>query len=75
MNPKLTGICESIDPPVRIIEPHVTRTPGTTKCVRVLDRILEKHGEEHVTLLLRTVMESATIGWHSLSRSYGPLAT
>jgi len=58
MTPALASICESIDPPVRIIEPHVTRTPGTTKCGRVLDRILERHGEEHVTLLLRTIMES-----------------
>lgn len=58
MTSALASICESIDPPVRVIEPHVTRTPGTTKCGRVLDRILEKHGEEHVTLLLRTLMES-----------------
>lgn len=58
MTPALASICESIDPPVRIIEPHVTRTPGTTKCGRVLDRILERHGEEHVTMLLRTIMES-----------------
>jgi len=58
MTAALASICESIDPPVRIIEPHVTRTPGTTKCGRVLGRILDRHGEEHVTLLLRTVMES-----------------
>jgi hypothetical protein len=58
MTRRLKAICESIDPSVRVIEPHVTRVPGSTKCGRVLDRILEKHGEEHVTLLLRTIMES-----------------
>lgn len=58
MTVSLATICESIDPPVRIIEPHTTRTPGTTKCGRVLDRILDKHGDEHTTLLLRTLMES-----------------
>jgi hypothetical protein len=54
----LSSICQAIDPPVVVIEPHVTRTPGTTKCGRVLDRILDRHGDEHVMLLLRTLMES-----------------
>lgn len=56
MNRDLAGICASLD--VSIIGPTVSRAPGTTKCARTLQRILERRGEGHLVLLLRTIMES-----------------
>lgn len=58
MTQTVAEICESIDPPVRLIPQHVTRTPGATRCGRVLERIVEKRGIGHTVLLLRTIMES-----------------
>ena len=52
----LENICAEIG--VCLVPPHVTRQPGMTKCGRVLERILRSHGEGHVILLLRTLMES-----------------
>lgn len=57
MSPALASICADLD--VRVIPANVRRTPGATKCGDVLDYILEKRGEGHVILLLRTLMESA----------------
>lgn len=56
MTPALASICAELD--VRVIPATVRRTPGATKCGEVLDYILEKRGEGHVILLLRTLMES-----------------
>lgn len=57
MTPALASICEELG--VTVIPANVRRTPGATKCGDVLDYILEKRGEGHVILLLRTLMESA----------------
>lgn len=57
MTPALANICQQLD--VRVIPANVRRSPGATKCGEVLDYLLEKRGEGHVVLLLRTLMESA----------------
>lgn len=57
MSPALASICEQLD--VRVIPANVRRTPGATKCGEVLDHLLERRGEGHVVMLLRTLMESA----------------
>jgi hypothetical protein len=57
MSPALAHICAELD--VRVIPANVRRTPGATKCGEVLDCLLERCGEGHVVLLLRTLMESA----------------
>jgi hypothetical protein len=43
---------------VRVIPANVRRTPATTKCGEVLDYLIERRGEGHVIMLLRTLMES-----------------
>lgn len=56
MTEALASICADVE--VTVIPANVRRTPGATKCSAVLDHILEKRGEGHVILLLRTMMES-----------------
>lgn len=56
MTPALASICAELE--IRVIAANVTRIPGTTKCELTLERILRKHGEGHLILLLRTIMES-----------------
>lgn len=56
MTPALTSICAELE--IEVIAPNVTRTPGKTKCGQTLDRILARHGDGHLILLLRTLMES-----------------
>lgn len=56
MTPALANICTELE--IRVIAANVTRTPGSTKCELTLERILRKHGEGHLILLLRTIMES-----------------
>lgn len=58
MTPEVSLICERLENPIRIIEPHVTRTPGTTKCGNTFERIRRRYGDGHLILLLRTIMES-----------------
>ncbi len=56
MTPDLASIC--VDLEITVIQPHVTRTPGTTKCGNTFERIRRRYGEGHLILLLRTIMES-----------------
>lgn len=44
---------------INLIPITARRHPGDTKCADVLRGLLERHGEGHVILLLRTIMESA----------------
>jgi hypothetical protein len=56
MTSQLASICEELG--VRLLSESVVRTPGSTRCIGVLRRILRKYGEGHLILLLRTIMES-----------------
>lgn len=56
MTPALASICTELE--VVVVPDTARRYPGSTKCGRVLDDLLEKHGEGHVRLLLVTLMES-----------------
>ncbi|WP_051677261.1 hypothetical protein [Bradyrhizobium sp. URHD0069] len=56
MSPELASICAELE--IEVIPPHVTRTPGTTKCGNTFERIRRRYGEGHLILLLRTIMES-----------------
>lgn len=56
MTPALASICAELE--ITVIPPHVTRTPGTTKCGNTFERIRRRYGEGHLILLLRTIMES-----------------
>lgn len=44
---------------INLIPTTARRHPGDTKCGEVLQSLLERHGEGHLILLLRTITESA----------------
>lgn len=44
---------------INLIPTTARRHPGDTKCAEVLQSLLERHGEGHLIMLLRTITESA----------------
>lgn len=50
-------MCDEFD--IRIVPKHRYPGPGETRAVATLDRIWRKHGEEHLRLVLTTLVETA----------------
>ncbi|HWL06741.1 MAG TPA: hypothetical protein VNQ99_17695 [Xanthobacteraceae bacterium] len=57
MTDRLRDICRDLD--IEIIEVHQTQGPGQTRAVKTMERIMNEHGEGHLIMVLRTIMESA----------------
>jgi hypothetical protein len=52
----LADICRDLE--IEIVPTAVRRSPGQTCAAQTMQRILEEHGEGHLILTLRTILES-----------------
>jgi hypothetical protein len=57
MTPRLADICEKLD--VRVIPTTKYRGPMETCAPQTLERILADHGEGHLIVVLRSIVETA----------------
>lgn len=62
MTPALASICDSLD--VRIVpnERSRVRAVGETCAEKALERLLEKHGAGHLTIVLKSIVETTNNG-------------
>lgn len=56
MTTSVANICANLG--VKLVAAQVNRSPGASKCTNVMDRILWLYGEDHLVLVLRTIMGS-----------------
>jgi len=56
MTDRVREICADLE--IEIIGPYQNQGPGQTRAEQTLQRILHDHGEGHLILVLRTIMES-----------------
>lgn len=57
MTPKLAQICKSLE--ISVIPTNKRRGPGETCAEQTMERILAEHGPGHLTLVLRSIVETA----------------
>lgn len=55
-------LCEEFE--IKIVPKHIFPMPGETRAIATVGKILQKHGEEHMRLVLTTLVE--TTGNHGL---------
>ena len=57
IDPRVKSLCDEFD--VRIVPKSAYPGPGETRAPETINRILRRHGEEHVRLALSTLRETA----------------
>lgn len=62
MSPELASICERLD--VRVVpnERSRVRAVGETCAEKAMERLLEKHGAGHLTIILKSIVETENNG-------------
>jgi len=60
MTPQLAQICADLA--IRVIPVTRRRAPGETCATRTMERILAEHGPQHLTLVLRSIVETGNNG-------------
>lgn len=60
MTPQLASICSDLD--IQVIPTTKRRGPGETCATQTMERILAEHGPQHLTLVLRSIVETENNG-------------
>lgn len=55
-NPRVNALCAEFD--IRIVPKHRYPEPGETRAVATIERIIRRHGEAHVRLVLSVLAET-----------------